>query len=80
MLRFDPKNIKHIEDVENMFLDLQNSNNNLQNNKIHYKKELGPSTGGSGRHYYPRPTPQDILFEKKNMHPLRFYSGSDIYC
>ena len=29
MLRFDPKNIKQIEDVENMFLDLQNSNNDL---------------------------------------------------
>ena len=74
------KILNKIEDVENIFLDLQNSNNDLQNNKIHYRKELGPSTGGSDRHYYLKPTPQDILFEENDMHPLRFYSDSDIYC
>ena len=38
MLRFDPKNIEHIEDVEKIFLDLQS--NELQNNKIQYKKRF----------------------------------------
>ena len=44
-----------------MFLDLQSTE--LLNNKIQYKS-LKTSVGGSGRYYYPRPTPQDILFEK----------------
>ena len=79
MLRFDPKNIDHIEDIEKIFLDLKDQTNNLQSNKIGYKG-MKTSVGGSGRHYYPRPTPPDILFEEIAQHNQRFFQGSEIYC
>ena len=60
----------NIEDIENIF-------QNLNVNKMDYKYHTGFI--GSERHYYPRPTPQDILFEENNQYSHASYSGSQVY-
>ena len=64
-----PEEESNIKDIENMF---QNPNIN----KMNYKYHAGYI--GSGRHYYPRPTPQDILFEEHNQYSKASYSRSQV--
>ncbi|KAI8545611.1 hypothetical protein RHMOL_Rhmol07G0053100 [Rhododendron molle] len=59
-------------------LELENSfvqNDTL--NKIQYSKSF--PYGGADRYYYPRPSPQDMLFEEAGFQKQMSYSGRTIY-
>ena len=62
-----------------MFQDLQYNN---EINKISYSpNKFDSSYIGSSKHYYPRSTTQDILYEENYYHNQQLsYSGSYIYC
>ena len=62
----------NIEAIENIF-------QNLNVNKINYKYNAHARYVASGRHYYPRPTPQDILFEENKHYSHACFSGSQVY-
>ena len=66
------KEESNIEDIENIF-------QNLNVNKMDYKYNAHAGYVGWGRHYYPRPTSQDLLFKENNHYSYACFSGSQVY-
>lgn len=52
---------------------------NLSLNPINYPKDKKFSYSRVDRYYYPRPKPQDILYEEDFFHTKKSYCGTTIY-
>ena len=75
MIKYKPPEELDSENLEKMFQDIQT--NDL--NKIAYKQQYFAGFSGSGRHYYPRSTPPDLLFEEHHDQYQPSFSGSQVY-
>lgn len=67
--------------------DIEDDSHNSDNEQISPKFSLNPVSYPRGKHpysgvdryYYPRPTPQDILYEEDFFHNKKSYNGRTIY-
>lgn len=65
----------HLLEIQNNFQDMQNINKTTYSQKpVNCMALTGPS-----RYYYPRPTPQDILYEEDFLHTQKSYHEKTIY-